>query len=375
MFWCIISEVCSLLHFDHGQVILNGKDIFKSGEQATVTCDSNYAPIYPTTTCQTDRSWLPQPSCAEASCTVPALPNGQYLMNQDTVANGTILGYPSVITPSCFPGFSPMPDTQRACQINGQWSGPAPNCTSITCNSLPLAFQNGSYDVREFGPPYSYNDMVSPKCDEGFVLDQGGKHRCSGMNIWSGEPPVCLPITCKPPSVFSNGNYNDSHANYQFGAVLVPTCEVGYYMTSNVQYRTCVGQNTWSGASPACHIVTCTSPSQLKHGTLNANNQTSEYQTVIYITCYAGYEAEKGITSSTCRENGTWSSVLQCLPVICNDSRGVEHEAILSYPLLELDAVVSVDFNSTFFIIKNGSLQVNCTDERRLTWIDKPFFG
>ena len=359
---CIILEVCSLLSFDHGQIISNGKDIVKSGEQATVTCDSKYVPVYTTTTCQTDRSWSPHPSCIEVTCTVPALSNGPYYLNQDTVAVGTPLGYPSVIIPSCFPGFLPIPDTQRTCQINGHWSGPAPNCTSITCNSLPSAFQNGVYDSRGSVPPYAYNDIVSSKCDDGFYLDQGGERRCSELNFWSGGTPVCLPITCKPPSAFTGGSYNGSHVNYSFSTVLVPTCEVGYYMTNNILSRTCEGQNTWSGASPSCQKVTCTVPTELIHGTFNADNQTYAYQTVITVACYEGYEAENGISSSACREDGTWSSVLQCVPVICNDSRGVEHEAILSYPLPELGAVVSVDYYATFFIITNGSLQVNCSD-------------
>ena len=67
--------------------------------------------------------------------------------------------------------------------------------------------------------------------------------------------------------------------------------------------------------------------------------------------------------------------MLLCVPLICNDSKGVEHEAIQSYPLLAFGEYLSVEYNSTFFIIKNGSLQVNCTAERRSAWIDKPFFG
>ena len=130
---CIISEVCSLLSFDHGHIVSNGKNIFKSGEQATVTCDSNYAPVYTSTTCQSDRSWSPLPSCITVTCTVPALLEGQYYLNQNVVAQGAALGFQSVITPSCGIGYLPTPDTQRTCQVNGQWSGQQPNCTKIIC--------------------------------------------------------------------------------------------------------------------------------------------------------------------------------------------------------------------------------------------------
>jgi len=113
----------------------NGKNVVKSGDQATVTCDINYAPVNPTTTCQTDRSWSPEPSCTKVTCTVPALLEGQYYMNQNEVAQGAALGVQSVITPSCGIGFLPSPDTQRTCQVDGQWSGQSPICTHIICDT------------------------------------------------------------------------------------------------------------------------------------------------------------------------------------------------------------------------------------------------
>ena len=132
---CIISEVCSLLSFDHGQIVSNGKNIFKSSEQATVTCDSNYAPVYTSITCQSDRSWSPQPSCIAVTCTVPAFLTGQYYLNQKVVAQGAALGFQSVITASCGVGYLPSPDTPRTCQVDGQWSGQSPRCTQIICDT------------------------------------------------------------------------------------------------------------------------------------------------------------------------------------------------------------------------------------------------
>jgi len=356
--------------------VTDGKTIFKPDEQVSITCYSNYAPVYITTACQTDRSWLPYPLCSDKRCTVSSLSNGRYYQNKNEVADGTALGYQSVITPSCFIGFVPIPDTPRTCQINGQWSDQPPNCTPIVCVSLPLAFNNGSYDIRVNVFSYAYNETITPKCDAGFFLYQGGERRCSGINSWSGETPVCSPITCKSPSAFSNGYYNDSQTNYTFGSVLAPTCNMGYNMTTYVESRTCERQDSWSGVSPVCDIVKCTEHLELYNGLLfKLDNETLEYQTVITIACNAGYEAEDGIWNSTCTENGTWSSVLQCVPVICNDSSDVEHKAIHVYPKPAFGEIANVTYNSTYFVKKNGSLQINCSSERKLSWVSKPYFG
>ena len=368
-------EVCSPLSFDNGQLVTNGNAIFKPDEQVSVTCDSNYAPVYTTTICQADRSWSPEPLCTEVTCTVPIVTEGQYFMNQNVVASGTRLGFESVITPSCSTGFEPIPNIQRSCQIDGQWSGQQPTCTEIKCNSLPPMFDNGRYDAGGKVSSYDFDQVIMPVCNPGFYLDQGGERRCNGSNSWSGGIPVCSSITCKSPSELNHGAYNGSQEIYPFGSVLTPTCDKGYNFPNGVQSRTCVGKDKWSGDSALCQIVQCPDPQPVKYGTIINDDKTYLYETSITLSCNRGYESKMGAMNSTCREDGTWSSLLQCVPVICNDSRGVEHEAIPSYPLPAFGELVAVEYNSTFFIIRNGSLLVNCSDGRRLAWIDKPDFG
>jgi len=377
MYFIFLVEVCSLLSFDNGQLLTNGNSIFKSGDTVLVACASNYAPVYLATTCQTDRSWSPRPLCTEVMCTVPNLSNGQYYLNRSTLASGTALGYQSVITPSCLIGFSPIPDTPQTCQQNGQWSGQEPNCTAITCNGLPSAFENGTYDVEGNWPAYTFNVSISPKCDQGFFLRQGEVRRCEKLNSWSGETPICSPITCNLPPSFHNGVYNNTQSNYPFGTALIPLCDRGFNLTNNVQSRTCVGQDTWSMENPECHIVKCAELQPIDNGNYNisSGNQAFKYQTFITVTCTTGYAAVNDIWNSTCTENGTWSSVLQCIPIICNDSSEVEHKAIHINSKLAFGDIVNVTYNSTFFVKMNGSLEINCSSEGKLSWISKPYFG
>jgi len=292
------------------------------------------------------------------------------------VSDGTALVYQSVITPSCSIGFSPILDTPRTCQIDGQWSGQPSICAPIDCNGLPLAFENGSYDTREKVSPYAYNETLTPKCDAGFFLYQGVERRCSWLNSWSGETPVCSPITCKSPSAFSYGYYNDSQTSYIFKSVLVPACEIGYYITNNVLSRTCVGQDAWSGANPVCQIVQCAEPRAVEHGHLTFDNQPYEYKTIITLACINGYQADDGITHASCLENGTWSGFpLRCVQIICTDTDSIRHKAIHKYPLLAIGNIADVSYNTSFFHLTNGSLHVKCTTERKLAWIQQPDFG
>ena len=309
-------------------------------------------------------------------CTVPNLSNGHYFLNRSTLASGTTLGYQLVITPFCSIGFSPIPDTPRTCQIDGQWSGHPLTCSQIVCDGLPLAFENGSYVTREKVSPYAYNETITPKCDAGFFLYQGVERRCSGLNSWSGETPVCSPITCKSPSAFSNGYYNDSQTSYIFKSVLVPACEIGYNITNNVQSRICVGQDRWSGANPVCQIVRCAEPRAVEHGHLTSDNQPYEYKTSITLACNNGFEADDGTTNASCLENGTWSGLpLRCVQIMCTNTDSVRHNAIDKYPSLAIGNIAEVSYNISFFNLKNGSLQMKCTTERKLAWIQQPDFG
>jgi len=135
MYNLFFTEVCSPLSLENGQLLTEDSNIFKPGEQVTFTCKSNYAPFYTKTTCQTDRSWSPQPSCIEVTCTVPTFLEGRYYLDQNVVESETMLGFQSIITPVCGIGYLPSPDTQRTCQSDGQWSGQPPRCTQITCDA------------------------------------------------------------------------------------------------------------------------------------------------------------------------------------------------------------------------------------------------
>ena len=369
-------EVCSLPTFDNGRLTTNTLGLYKSGDQVQIICDPPFAPAVQTTTCQRDRTWDPQPSCTEVTCTVPALENGYYSSNQQRIASGSLVAYPSPIVPHCVVGYTPTPNTSRICQNNQQWSDRPPTCVTITCNTLPPPFANGTYTTGVKIAPYSYNHEIIPTCNTGYYHQNGDTRKCTDVDFWSGQSPVCLQITCKSPNNFTHGFYNSSQPVYQFGSALLAACDMGYKLTSTNNLRVCVQNNHWNGDEPVCEIVQCMPPSSIENGTLNPNSSTFEYRKTITLKCNDGYEAENGRTTMTCLHDGTWDlTSLKCNPVRCNDTNDVQHDVVQGYPPVAFGQVGEVTYNSTFFNLKNGSLQVQCSSERKLSWIIKPEFG
>jgi len=381
---CFALEVCMLPPITNGKLVSNSRTLFKAGETAAInfTCNTNYSPENPTTTCQSDRTWNPQPQCSEITCIIPALTNGHYTSNDVVAASGTHVNYQSNITPSCVDGYVLTSSTQMTCQDDGQFSGSSPKCTQITCDSLPLSFDNGIYEGGGIPSPYQYNQVIFPVCNTGFYLEHGTERRCVRVNAWSGVVPVCSLITCNLPNTLLNVKYNGSQVLYPYGSILVPFCDKGYYLVNNVTERVCTEKDKWSGSDPICRfhelhaIILCTTPLRIEHGALSSNNMLYVYNTVVTVLCDRGYEPANGIASMSCLEDGTWSPLsLECTKILCNDTRDVESDVIHTYPQLAFGDIGEASSNLTFFNLISGSLQMSCSSERRLFWINTPEFG
>jgi len=407
----------------------------------TFTCNAGYVPSRFDTTCQLNRAWLPNPSCTYVSCELPSITDGYYTNNRHDSIYTSPLPYGANIQPHCSSHcYTPSPATARTCQDNGHWSGSEPSCIpTVTCNSLPT-LTNGNYDDGSNTAPYYCDEDISPKCHDGYyMVGSGVNRRCIANEKWSGENPSCERITCSAPKTVNNGVYNGSGSVYNYGTILVLTCDRGYYISNNaVANRKCVGKDRWSANNPICHRIRCGQPYRIDHGQYNINNQgsydfgtvitpicnkgytiannvtervceepnrwssdepqctlvtcirptsiengvltpnqhTYDYNTWITLRCNAGYEVKGGIQQLRCLEDGSWGAVsLQCVKIVCNDTTNVQHESINTYPNISFGEPGNVTYNSSFFHLKEGSTKVNCSAGRKLVWTKPPQFG
>jgi len=298
------------------------------------------------------------------------------MLNEIPVLSFISVPYLAVIVPKCSLSEKvPSPGTPLTCDSNGQWTGQMSTCIDITCSSLPF-FVNGIYDVRGSSPPFDYNQKVTPLCNKGFYLHRGVPRYCSGLNKWSGIEPLCNPIVCTSPTSFENGKYNVSQNTYSYGSVLEPKCNTGYRMTNNVTRRVCNESNTWSDTEPVCDIVKCNKPLVI-NGSLSTQGTVYTYNSSVTIQCIEGFEIQDGQYTRTCQDDGTWGTLaLVCVKMRCNDNSAIKQAFILSYPdEIAFGETGNVFYNSTYFYLQQGSVEVTCSSNRKLAWTKSPVFG
>jgi len=369
------SEVCEIPIFTNGYIIPHSRGVYKANETAHIMCNSGFVTHIPLTRCTSSRIWDPEPLCCNMTCVVPSIWYGLYRHN-DATAFLIELRCGATITPFCtISSFTIMPSTPRTCQLDGTWSGAEPVCIPIICNSLPPDIQHGRYGSEGSASSFSYNHHISPVCDEGYYLQTHMVRTCIFTDTWSGNEPTCLRITCTHPDEFNNGHYNRSLDTYDYGSVLIPTCDYGYFISNNVSERVCETSNFWSGNDPVCEIIKCFRPT-VQNGLFTPTRNFYDYKSQIKIQCNMNFEIKDGPDTRTCQEDGTWGlNTLQCVKIMCNDTLDVSHKSINTYPELAFGEIGSVLYNSTVFYLRSGSVEVICSVERKLSWISTPEFG
>ena len=95
----------------------------------------------------------------------------------------------------------------------------------------------------------------------------------------------------------------------------------------------------------------------------------------VTVTCDAGYDAIN--SPSTCHEDRTWKLAPNCVDVTCREIPGnmKQEGAILDFPELKVGEVANVTYNSTFYYLAGGSVELRCTATRELEWTVYPVFG
>ena len=348
-----------------------GAAYFKTGHEVSFSCNEGFSSPHSTTTCQAAKVWSPPPVCTDNTCKVPHLGNGRYIVISDNREANEREPYSTWISPVCNDSYTRSSFTPRKCGLDGQWSGTEVYCNPIICKRLP----NGYYDRRDTQPPFPYNHEITAVCHSGYHLTQPATRRCIDHNTWSGTDPECRRITCRSPTTFSNGQYNGSQHVYDFGTVLVPTCNTDYFMSNNVYKRVCERPNTWSGSEPVCEIVECETPTVL-NGHFSLRKISYKYRDTISIKCDQGYEIKDRSGTRTCQADGTWSeNPMQCFKILCNDTSDVRHEHIDLYPALAIGENGRVSYNSEHLFLSSGYTEVMCSTSRKLKWIKAPEFG
>ncbi|XP_053395158.1 receptor-type tyrosine-protein phosphatase mu-like [Mercenaria mercenaria] len=153
--------------------------------------------------CQSDGTWANlNHSCMRVTCKGPTyVTNGGYYTSNNIRYTGWSVSLNTYIYGFCEIGYASPHYNSRTCTADGSWSGVAPNCSRITCK-IPSAYNNGEYYLN-FGNfsdflVFQLNDSIFVECQTGFTLTTSEQRHCvhsGNTGKWSGEDPVCSPVT------------------------------------------------------------------------------------------------------------------------------------------------------------------------------------
>uniref|UniRef100_A0A8C0UA60 CUB and Sushi multiple domains 1 n=1 Tax=Cyanistes caeruleus TaxID=156563 RepID=A0A8C0UA60_CYACU len=273
-----------------------------------------------TAVCQEDGLWSNKgrpPVCKFISCGgLPSPPNGNKI--------GTLTVYGATAIFTCNTGYTLVGSHVRECLANGLWSGTETQCLAGHCGS-PDPVVNGHIS----GDGFSYRDTVVYQCNPGFRLVGTSVRICLQDHKWSGQTPVCVPITCGHPGNPAHGMTNGSEFN--LNDVVNFTCNTGYLLQGASRAQ-CRSNGQWSSPLPNCRVVNCSDPgfveNAIRHGQQNYP-ESFKYGTSVAYHCKKGFYL-LGSSALTCKANGLWDrSLPKCLSISCGHP-GVPANAILS---------------------------------------------
>ncbi|XP_049337518.1 CUB and sushi domain-containing protein 1 isoform X2 [Astyanax mexicanus] len=294
-------------------------------------------------------------SCKIISCgELPSPPNGKKM--------GTLTTFGATAIFMCNTGYTLVGSHVRECQANGLWSGVDTKCLAGHCDS-PDPITNGHIS----GDGSSYRDTVVYQCNLGFRLIGTSVRICQQDHRWSGQAPVCVPITCGHPGNPSNGRTNGSEFN--LNDVVNFTCSSGYVLhgTSRAQCRM---NGQWSNPLPVCKVVNCSDPGFVENAVRHSAQRYPEsfsYTHSVMFHCKRGFYL-LGSSVLTCQSNGLWDrSLPKCLFISCGDP-GTPPFAVLTGRKFTNGALVHYSCSQGRTVVGNSTRQ--CQEDGR--WSGSP---
>ncbi|XP_074833358.1 complement receptor type 1-like [Carettochelys insculpta] len=233
----------------------------------------------PVVTCLSNSSWSSDPEfCIGKPCVTLELQNGKVVYS-DIRFGGTA-------NFSCNEGYRLVGTSSAVCIIQGNgvvWDNNLPFCEAIPCD-LPPTIVNGSHN-RQDAEQFTYGSVVTYSCFKGFSLIGEQSIHCTTKDHvngeWSGPPPECKVVKCPEPKV-ANGEIASGFGDeYTYRHTVTIECISGYTLVGDRSVN-CEANSSWVPSLPICQRITQTtlkptpSPSETKPTSGSTTKPTKE---------------------------------------------------------------------------------------------------
>uniref|UniRef100_K7F779 Complement decay-accelerating factor-like n=1 Tax=Pelodiscus sinensis TaxID=13735 RepID=K7F779_PELSI len=256
--------------------------------------------------------WTQLPTCEAISCLPPL--NITHGSHNRLGEEEFIFG--SAVTYFCDEGFSLIGEASIHCttndQVNGEWSGQAPECKGKPCRQLEV--ENGRVELFDL----HFGATVSFSCDDGYRMIGPASAQCvlrgNGVD-WDKEVPRCKAIPCLPPPNIPHGSHNHlGEEEFVFGSLVTYSCDKGFSLVGEASIHCTTNDRIsgeWSGPAPECKAISCLPPLNITHGSHNhLGEEEFAFGSAVTYSCDEGFsligEASIHCTTND-RVNGEWS--------------------------------------------------------------------
>ncbi|XP_030417501.1 complement receptor type 2-like isoform X1 [Gopherus evgoodei] len=253
--------------------------------------------------------------------------------------------------------------------VNGDWSGPAPECKVVLCNQPKVAYGK---QMTGYSPVYTYRASVLFECEHRYTLKGSNILHCNENGEWDPQSPVCELSSCDDPPYISNTFRDHSNSNlFPAGTVVKYNCMGGYELIPGISSAsvTCQKDFTWSEQQEFCRRIRCPSP-DIRNGTARPRKELYVYEDKIRIECDRGYALKDNYGLMKCERNGAWHPPLPVCEPACEppahiangqDNRGWKNVFLVG-------SSVSYSCNRGWLLVGESSIRCTAGDGGTPRW-------
>uniref|UniRef100_A0A8C2MFT3 Sushi domain-containing protein n=1 Tax=Cricetulus griseus TaxID=10029 RepID=A0A8C2MFT3_CRIGR len=186
--------------------------------------------------------------------------------------------------------------------------------------------------------PYPEGIQATYKCRPGYrTLGTIVKVCKGGKWVASNPSRICRKRPCGHPGDTPFGSFSLAVGTaFEFGAKVVYTCNEGYQLLGEIDYRECDADG-WTNDIPLCEVVKCLPVTEPENGRIVSGSvepdQEYYFGQVVRFDCNAGFKVE-GQKAIHCSENGLWSSEKpRCVEISCTPPVVANGQAVSKKPV------------------------------------------